>query len=67
MLVYEVTRRVTDSPRYYRSRVKRVPDGLLNLVMVSLVWFARSYPSLDREVISALCEHGIRGLVDRDL
>jgi len=32
MLVYEATSQVTDSSRYYRSRVKRVPDGLLNLL-----------------------------------
>jgi hypothetical protein len=36
-------------------------------VMVWLVWFARSYPSLDRAVISALCELGKRRLADRDL
>jgi hypothetical protein len=35
MLVYEVTMRVTDSPRYYRSRVKRVPDELLNLLCIA--------------------------------
>jgi hypothetical protein len=32
MLVYETMRQVTASSRYYRSRVKRMPDGLLNLL-----------------------------------
>ena len=32
MLVYEVTRRATVGSHYYRSRVKRVPDGLVNLL-----------------------------------
>ena len=33
MLVYEATKQATDSSRYYRSIVKRVPDGLLNLLL----------------------------------